>query len=86
MRRPRKGRAKIAAAANDLAYGVKDVKSYINGAPHLKHASLRRLYGKLLLEVYEAAVQIHDPPRVLDLGAGEGSVTLSFLRLSSISL
>jgi SAM-dependent methyltransferase len=73
----------IAAAANDLAYGVKDVKSYINGAPHLKHASLRKLYGKLLLEVYESAVQIHDPPRVLDLGAGEGSVTLSFLRLGA---
>lgn len=74
---------RIASAANDLAYGSKDVKAYINGAPHIKHASLRQLYSKLVLRVYNEASRHVSVPRVLDLGAGEGSVTLPFLELGA---
>ena len=72
---------RVAAAANDLVYDRKDAKTYIQGAPHIKHASLRNLYGKLLLDVYDVAVSHTPHPKVLDLGAGEGSVTLAFLEL-----
>lgn len=74
---------RIASVANDLAYGSKDVKAYINGAPHIKHASLRNLYSKLVLQVYSEASRHASVPRVLDLGAGEGSVTLPFLELGA---
>jgi SAM-dependent methyltransferase len=74
---------RVAAFANNLAYGEKDVKTYIQGAPHIKHAALRELYGKLVLEVYHAATEHSPSPRLLDLGAGEGSVTLPFLQLGA---
>ncbi len=73
----------IAALANQTAYGRKDVEAYIDGAPHIKHASLRRLYGKLVIEVYDEAARHAATPTVLDLGAGEGSVTLPFLELGA---
>jgi SAM-dependent methyltransferase len=74
---------RIASIANDLAYGSKDPGAYINGAPHIKHASLRKLYGKLVIEVFERASRNGTTPEVLDLGAGEGSVTLPFLELGA---
>ncbi len=74
---------RIAALANRTAYGAKDAKAYIDGAPHIKHASLRRLYGELVLEVFDAAAAHAPSPKVLDLGAGEGSVTLPFLELGA---
>ena len=73
----------IAALANNLAYEGKDQKTYVNGAPHIKHASLRKLYGQLVLEVFDAATRHTPTPTVLDLGAGEGSVTLPFLELGA---
>jgi ubiquinone/menaquinone biosynthesis C-methylase UbiE len=69
--------------ANLAAYDAKGAEQYIDGAPHLKHASLRRLYAELLVEVFEVAKKHRDPPRVLDLGAGEGSVTLPLLELGA---
>lgn len=74
---------RIASLANDLAYGSKDPRSYINGAPHIKHASLRKLYGELVVDVFESAARNGSVPEVLDLGAGEGSVTLPFLELGA---
>ncbi|MBA3482749.1 MAG: class I SAM-dependent methyltransferase [Pirellulales bacterium] len=74
---------RVASMANQLAYGSKDAATYIDGAPHIKHAVLRELYGKLVLEVFDAASKHGRPPRVADLGAGEGSVTLPFLELGA---
>lgn len=73
----------VAAVANKVAYGTKDAKAYIDGAPHIKHASLRELYGRLVLEVFDAASRHAPVSSVLDLGAGEGSVTLPFLELGA---
>jgi ubiquinone/menaquinone biosynthesis C-methylase UbiE len=74
---------KLAALANITAYDSESTRNYIDGAPHIKHASLRKLYATLLTQVYDYAAKYSDTPRVLDLGAGEGSVTLPFLELGA---
>jgi SAM-dependent methyltransferase len=75
---------RIASIANDLSYGDEaQTRRYINGAPHIKHASLRALYSELVVQVYDAVSRHTPAPRVLDLGAGEGSVTLPFLELGA---
>ncbi len=74
---------KVASLANILTYNPEMTKEYIDGAPHIKHASLRELYGKLVILIFDNAKKYTTIPRVLDLGAGEGSVTLPFLELGS---
>lgn len=73
----------IAALANISAYDAEATKKYIDGAPHIKHASLRMLYGKLVVQVFDFSKQHTKTPKVLDLGAGEGSVTLPFIELGA---
>jgi SAM-dependent methyltransferase len=72
---------RVAALANIAAYDSE--KNYIDNAPHIKHASLRKLYATLLTQVYDNAKEHSATPRVLDLGAGNGSVTLPFLELGA---
>jgi SAM-dependent methyltransferase len=74
---------KIAALANITAYDSDATRVYIDGAPHIKHASLRKLYAELLTRIFDSAMEQTDIPTVLDLGAGEGSVTLPFLELGA---
>ena len=74
---------KVAALANTVAYDSEATENYIDGAPHIKHASLRKLYASLLTQVYDYGAKWSDTPRVLDLGAGDGSVTLPFLELGA---
>lgn len=74
---------KIAAMANVYSYGEEATRKYIDGAPHVKHAELRRLYGKLAVQIFDHAKKYAQIPTVLDLGAGEGSVTLPFLELGA---
>lgn len=73
----------IAALANAAHYDAAAGQTYVDGAPHIKHASLRKLYGKLVVQVFDRASRRTDVPRVLDLGAGEGTVTLPFLELGA---
>ena len=75
--------SRIASLANVSAYDLKRSSDYIDGAPHIKHASLRKLYGTLLVQIYDRAKRYTQVPRVLDLGAGEGSVSLPFLELGA---
>lgn len=74
---------RIAALANIDVYDSAMTKKYIDGAPHIKHLSLRRLYSKLAVRICDFAVKHTEQPRVLDLGAGEGSTTLIFLKLGA---
>ncbi len=74
---------KIAALANVLAYDVEASRKYVDGAPHIKHAALRKLYGNLVVQVFDNAKKHSQTPTILDLGAGEGSVTLPFLELGA---
>jgi len=70
-------------AANAAIYSDVESNKYIDGAPHLKHASVRSLYSELVKDVYSHACQLTHAPRVLDLGSGEGSATLPFLELGA---
>lgn len=74
---------RIAALANMLAYNSEATSHYVDGAPHLKHASLRSLYSSLIFKVYNMAARRSKPPTILDLGAGEGTVTLPFLEMGA---
>lgn len=74
---------RIAALANVAAYNSDATKEYVDGAPHVKHASLRRLYGEMVVRVFDDAKRLNVTPLVLDIGAGEGSVTLPFLELGA---
>jgi 2-polyprenyl-3-methyl-5-hydroxy-6-metoxy-1,4-benzoquinol methylase len=74
---------RIAASANVSAYDPETARKYIDGAPHIKHASLRSFYADLVIQVYDAAKEHTTAPRVLDLGAGEGAATLPFLELGA---
>lgn len=70
---------KIAAKANAAIYNSEAMRKYVEGAPPIKHIALKNLYQKLALNVYADAAKYTFCPRVLDLGAGEGSVTRNFL-------
>jgi 2-polyprenyl-3-methyl-5-hydroxy-6-metoxy-1,4-benzoquinol methylase len=74
---------KIAALANVESYDSDKTRRYTNGAPHIKHAKLRSLYNRLIVEIYATACSFVSQPKVLDLGAGEGSATLPFLELGA---
>ena len=74
---------RVAALANYATYDAEATRTYIDGAPHAKHASLRALYGRLVIQVYDYAAQRSPVPTVLDFGAGEGTATLPFLELGA---
>lgn len=74
---------RAAALANAATYDASVPADYADGAPHLKHRTLRELYGRLVVGVYDHAARFTTPPRVLDLGAGEGSATVPFLDLGA---
>jgi len=74
---------KRVSRANMAAYDSNGVRDYVDGAPHIKHDALRHLYSELLIGVFKVAQQRTRVPRVLDLGAGEGSVTLPMLELGA---
>jgi SAM-dependent methyltransferase len=76
-------RSTSAGSANVAIYDSLENASYIDEAPHLKHESLRQLYGKLTADVVRRLGKDPAETRVLDLGAGEGSVTLRFLEMGS---
>ncbi len=74
---------RIADLVKVSAYETEATKKYIDGAPHIKHASLRRLYGRLIIYIFKKVTQHKKTLKVLDLGAGEGSITLPFLELGA---
>jgi SAM-dependent methyltransferase len=68
-----------AASANETIYNSGWTEIFVDGAPHLKHASLRALFHRLLERALRRAFESTSLPRVLDIGAGEGSVTRQLL-------
>ncbi|MBI2552398.1 class I SAM-dependent methyltransferase [Candidatus Uhrbacteria bacterium] len=74
---------KAAALANAAMYNSEHIKKYVHGAPHVKHAALRKMYGRMVADRYNYATHYFSVPRILDLGAGEGSATRQFLDLGA---
>ena len=72
-----------AASANVAVYDALENERYIDEAPHIKHKGLRQLYAQLTAEVLRRLGKSTTETRILDLGAGEGSVTLRYLELGS---
>lgn len=74
---------RVAALANAAIYGSRATSYCVDGSPHIKHSVLRNLYGRLVVTVYDFAAKYTSAPKILDLGAGEGSATLPFLELGA---
>jgi SAM-dependent methyltransferase len=74
---------RMAVSANLAMYDYKGTANSQEGAPHLMHLRLRELYAQLVLRVFNAAKEHAPTPRILDLGAGDGSATLPFLGLGA---
>ncbi|MDI3258484.1 MAG: class I SAM-dependent methyltransferase [Sinobacteraceae bacterium] len=73
----------MASRANQAAYDALATIDYVVGAPHLRHESIRRLYLDLLGTALGPFLSRGRCPRVLDLGAGEGSATLPLLQMGA---
>ena len=69
-----------AAIANAQIYQRETPRVYIEGAPHIKHRTLRLLFDRLAGKVYNRAARNSVQPTMLDLGTGEGSLTRWFLQ------
>jgi len=74
---------RTAAAANLAMFDEAGTAKYILGSPHLKYACVQQIYESLVVRLFNSAKQCAGIPRVLDLGAGEGSATLPFLELGA---
>src|SRR3982074_2222119 len=61
-----------ALRANIAAYEGLDESGYINGAPHLKHASIGRVYRSLVDLAVARSGRDPEALSVLELGAGNG--------------
>jgi 2-polyprenyl-3-methyl-5-hydroxy-6-metoxy-1,4-benzoquinol methylase len=72
-----------ASRANMERYNALLPSKYVNGAPHIKHRGLFNMYSDLIFNVYQHAEKHTPVPRVLDIGAGEGTATRMFLSLGA---
>lgn len=61
-----------ALRANVTAYENFDEREYINGAPHLKHDSIGRIYRSLVASALKRVNRDPATVEVLELGAGNG--------------
>jgi 2-polyprenyl-3-methyl-5-hydroxy-6-metoxy-1,4-benzoquinol methylase len=74
---------RLAAIANAAMFNEEGTANCVSASPHLTHAMVRDLYASLVLRTFNTARKHVSMPRVLDLGAGEGSATLPFLQLGA---
>ena len=79
IRKNKKEEDKNALAANLLEYNSHKSDHYIEGAPHIMHDQISKLYQGLIKNLFFDIFKRVKKPCLLDLGAGEGTVTLQFL-------
>lgn len=74
----------LGSSSNRSAYDQLAIGAYGAGAPHLRHEGIVRRYRSLISRAFEAAEsgEIRNP-KVLDIGAGEGTITKQFLILGA---
>src|ERR1039457_1008839 len=74
----------ISGNCNKDTYNALADGAYVNTAPHLRHRSILDLYARLVQAAFVATRRENgESPSVLDLGAGEGTVTRPFLELGA---
>jgi SAM-dependent methyltransferase len=73
----------LAALANAAMFNEEGTTNCVGASPHLTHPAVHHLYRRLVLRTFNIAAKCTNVPRVLDLGAGEGSATLPFLELGA---
>lgn len=73
-----------ASSANREFYENTEARTYINGAPHLKHKKLQEFHRAIIEDVYAQAAVHSSDARVLDLGSGEGTSASTFLALGAL--
>jgi SAM-dependent methyltransferase len=71
----------LSAAANTVNYEALSPEQYFEGATQISHRKVWDLYNSLLTRVVNNARLLHSDIRVLDLGAGEGTVTQQMVQL-----
>jgi len=76
-------RDRLAALANAAMFDAEGTAHCVSASPHLTHKVVCDLYASLVIRTFHAARKHASVPRVLDLGAGEGSATLPFLELGA---
>jgi len=58
-------------------------QEFVEGSPHLKHASVSALCGQLASEALQCVNSATQSATVLDMGAGDGMLTLPYLGLKA---
>jgi ubiquinone/menaquinone biosynthesis C-methylase UbiE len=66
----------VALRANIALYEHLDERRYVNGAPHLKHASIAGIYDRLASAAIAAIGRDSRDVKVLELGAGSGLASM----------
>jgi 2-polyprenyl-6-hydroxyphenyl methylase / 3-demethylubiquinone-9 3-methyltransferase len=74
---------RLAALANAAMFNEEGTANCVAASPHLTHPMVCALYASLVNRAFNTAKKYSSMPRVLDLGAGEGSATLPFLELGA---
>ncbi len=74
---------RLAALANVAMFNEEGTANCVAASPHLTHPMVCDLYAQLVARTFNTAKKYASMPRVLDLGAGEGSATLPFLELGA---
>lgn len=64
--------SRLALAANLRAYRSPDERTYIGGAPHLKHRGVAAIYESMVADAVSSLPKRMHPTRLLDLGTGSG--------------
>lgn len=67
-----RGESDVALATNVAAFDQMAEERLINGSPHLKHQSLRRLHRELISRAADGPARPSGEIEVLELGAGDG--------------
>ena len=71
------------AELNRQWFSLLSETQFIEASPHLNHESLRQLFYSTAKEALTLAAAVHNPPSVLDMGAGDGALTVPYLELGA---
>src|SRR5437660_7015725 len=71
------------AALNRQWFSVQTNAEFIEASPHLNHPQLRNRFYTLAREVFQRIAGPEAAPRVLDMGAGDGALTVPYLELGA---